>query len=55
MIELSEEQKKAVAEAQATFKNLKDNAEKLTQEQLNLLFGEARSTVSYTHLRAHET
>ena len=30
MIELSEEQKKAVAEAQATFKNLKDNAEKLT-------------------------
>ena len=33
MIELSEEQKKAVAEAQTTFKNLKDNAEKLTQEQ----------------------
>ena len=43
MIELSEEQKKAVAEAQVTFKNLKDNAEKLTQEQMNLLFGEARS------------
>ena len=43
MIELSEDQKKAVAEAQATFKNLKDNAKKLTQEQMNLLFGEARS------------
>jgi 3-hydroxypropanoate dehydrogenase len=43
MIELSEEQKKAVAEAQVTFKNLKDNAEKLTQEHMNLLFGEARS------------
>ena len=43
MIELSEDQKKAVAEAQATFKNLKDNSEKLTQEQMNLLFGEARS------------
>ena len=43
MIELSEEQKKAVAEAQVTFKNLKDNANKLSQEQMNLLFGEARS------------
>ena len=43
MIELSEEQKKAVAEAQVTFKNLKDNADKLSHEQMNLLFGEARS------------
>ena len=43
MIELSEQQKKAVAEAQVTFKNLKDNAKKLNQEQMNLLFGEARS------------
>ena len=43
MIELSEEQKKAVADAQATFIELKDNSKPLNVEQLNLLFGQARS------------
>ena len=43
MIELSEDQKKAVAKAQNTFTNLKDNTSSLNEEQLNLLFGEARS------------
>ena len=43
MIELSEEQKKAVADAQATFTELKDNSKPLNDEQLNLLFGQARS------------
>ena len=43
MIELSEEQKKAVADAQATFTELKDSSKPLNDEQLNLLFGEARS------------
>jgi 3-hydroxypropanoate dehydrogenase len=43
MIELSEDQKKAVAKAQNTFTNLKDNTASLNEEQLNLLFGEARS------------
>ena len=52
MIELSEEQKKAVAEAQVTFKNLKDNAEKLSQEQMNLLFGEARSMNGWQRQRS---
>ncbi|MDA9611556.1 malonic semialdehyde reductase [Gammaproteobacteria bacterium] len=43
MIELSEKQKKAVADAQATFTELKDNSKPLNDEQLNLLFGQARS------------
>ena len=43
MIELTDDQKKAVAEAQAKFTNLKDNAEHITSSQLDLLFGEARS------------
>lgn len=43
MIELTDDQKKAVAKAQAKFTNLKDNAEHITSSQLDLLFGEARS------------
>ena len=43
MIELSEEQKKAVADAQTTFTELKDSSKPLNDEQLNLLFGQARS------------
>ena len=43
MIELTDDQKKAVAEAQAKFTKLKDNAEHITSSQLDLLFGEARS------------
>ncbi|RZO98456.1 MAG: malonic semialdehyde reductase [Gammaproteobacteria bacterium] len=43
MIELSEEQKKAVADAQETFIELKDSSKPLNNEQLNLLFGQARS------------
>ena len=43
MLELSEEQKKAVADAQATFTELKDSSKPLNDEQLNLLFGQARS------------
>ena len=43
MIEFSEKQKKAVAAAQATFTQLKDSSKPLNDEQLNLLFGQARS------------
>ena len=43
MIELSEEQKKAVADAQTTFTELKNSSKPLNDEQLNLLFGQARS------------
>ena len=43
MIELTDDQKKAVAAAQETFSNLKNNNESLNESQLNLLFGEARS------------
>ena len=43
MIELTDDQKKAVAAAQETFSNLKNNTDSLTESQLNLLFGEARS------------
>ena len=43
MIELTDDQKKAVVAAQETFSNLKNNTDTLNQTQLNLLFGEARS------------
>ena len=43
MIQLTDDQKKAVAAAQETFSNLKNNTDSLTESQLNLLFGEARS------------
>jgi 3-hydroxypropanoate dehydrogenase len=43
MIELTDDQKKAVAAAQETFSTLKNNTDSLTESQLNLLFGEARS------------
>ena len=43
MIELTDEQKIAVAEAQSTFTDLKDNSDPLNNKQLALLFGEARS------------
>ena len=43
MIELTDDQKKAVAAAQETFSNLKNNTVSLNETQLNLLFGEARS------------
>ena len=43
MIEFTEEQKKAVADAQEKFTDLKDKVETLSDDQLNLLFGEARS------------
>tara|TARA_B100001094_G_scaffold303009_1_gene330764 strand:+ start:20 stop:682 length:663 start_codon:yes stop_codon:yes gene_type:complete len=43
MIELTDEQKIAVAEAQSTFTDLKDNSDPLNDKQLALLFGEARS------------
>ena len=43
MIELTDDQKKAVAETQAKFTKLKDKAEHITSSQLDLLFGEARS------------
>ena len=43
MIELTDEQKKAVAKAQSTFTDLKDNSDPLNDKQLALLFGEARS------------
>ena len=43
MIELTDDQKKAVAAAQETFSNLKNNTDSLNETQLNLLFGEARS------------
>ena len=43
MIELTDDQKKAVAAAQENFSNLKKNTDTLNDDQLNLLFGEARS------------
>ena len=43
MIELTDEQKNAVAKAQSTFTDLKDNSDPLSDKQLALLFGEARS------------
>ncbi|MDC3325354.1 malonic semialdehyde reductase [Gammaproteobacteria bacterium] len=43
MVELTDDQKIAVAAAQETFSNLKSNNESLNESQLNLLFGEARS------------
>ena len=43
MIELTDEQKNAVAKAQTTFSNLKDNSDPLSDKHLALLFGEARS------------
>ena len=43
MVELTDEQKIAVASAQKTFSNLKNNTDSLNETQLNLLFGEARS------------
>ena len=43
MVELTDDQKIAVAAAQETFSNLKNNNESLNESQLNLLFGEARS------------
>ena len=43
MIELTDDQKKAVAAAQETFSTLKNNTDSLNESQLNLLFGEARS------------
>ena len=43
MIELTDEQKNAVAKAQLTFTDLKDNSDPLSDKQLALLFGEARS------------
>ena len=43
MIELTDEQKNAVAKAQSTFTDLKNNNDPLSDKQLALLFGEARS------------
>ena len=43
MIELNEEQKLAVEKAQNEFSELKNNSNNLTDDQLNLLFGQARS------------
>ena len=43
MVELTDDQKIAVAAAQETFSNLKNYNEALNDSQLNLLFGEARS------------
>ena len=43
MIELTDDQKKAVAAAQTRFSNLKENADNLSKDQIDLLFGEARS------------
>ena len=43
MIELTDEQKNAVAKAQSTFTDLKNNSDPLSDKQLALLFGEARS------------
>ena len=43
MIELTDEQKNAVAKAQSTFTDLKDNSDPLSDKHLALLFGEARS------------
>ena len=43
MIELTDEQKKAIADAQATFEDIKNTSEPLNKNQLDLLFGQARS------------
>ena len=43
MIELTDEQKKAIADAQATFEDIKNTSEPLKKNQLDLLFGQARS------------
>jgi 3-hydroxypropanoate dehydrogenase len=43
MVELTNDQKIAVAAAQETFSNMKNSSEPLNKSQLNLLFGEARS------------
>ena len=43
MIELNEEQKLAVEKAQNEFSQLKNNSDNLTDDQLNLLLGQARS------------
>ena len=43
MVELTNDQKIAVAAAQETFSNMKNNSEALNESHLNLLFGEARS------------
>ena len=43
MIELTDEQKKAIADAQATFEDIKNTSELLNKNQLDLLFGQARS------------
>ena len=43
MTELTNEQKKAIADAQATFEDIKNTSEPLNEKQLDLLFGQARS------------
>ena len=43
MTELTNEQKKAIADAQATFEDIKNTSEPLNKKQLDLLFGQARS------------
>ena len=43
MIEFTDEQKKAISIAQEKFKSIKDNPDLLTDSQLDLLFGQARS------------
>ena len=42
MIEFTDDQKKAIAAAQEKFTDLKDKVDSLSDDQLNLLFGEAR-------------
>ena len=43
MIEFSEEQKLAISKAQETFSKIKEDANLLSDKQLDLLFGQARS------------
>jgi len=43
MIEFSEEQKLAISKAQETFSKIKEDADLLSDKQLDLLFGQARS------------
>tara|TARA_B100000989_G_scaffold102840_1_gene75230 strand:+ start:547 stop:1209 length:663 start_codon:yes stop_codon:yes gene_type:complete len=43
MTELTNEQEKAIADAQATFEDIKNTSEPLNEKQLDLLFGKARS------------
>ena len=43
MTELTNEQKKAITDAQATFEDIKNTSEPLNEKQLDLLFGQARS------------